>query len=70
MFGLGAGEIAIIGLLALIFIGPKKLPDLARSLGRGFREFQRAKDDIMNDVYKKEPPLLEEAKESKKDTDS
>ena len=47
MFGLGAGEIAIIGFLSLILIGPKKLPELARSLGKGFREFQKAKDDMM-----------------------
>ena len=42
MFGLGVGEIAIILFIALIFIGPKKLPELARGLGKGMREFQNA----------------------------
>ncbi len=42
MFGLGAGEILIILMLALIFIGPKKLPGLAKGLGKGMREFQNA----------------------------
>ena len=50
MFGLGAGEILVIGVIALIFIGPKKLPELARGLGRGIREFQKAKDDLMDEV--------------------
>ncbi len=50
MFGLGAGELAIIGVAALIFIGPKKLPELAKGLGRGIREFQKAKDDIKDQI--------------------
>jgi sec-independent protein translocase protein TatA len=48
MFGLGAGEILLILLFALIFIGPKKLPELARGLGKGIREFQKAKDDLLD----------------------
>ena len=50
MFGLGFGEILLILALALIFIGPKKLPELARGLGRGLREFQRAKDEVFHQV--------------------
>jgi TatA/E family protein of Tat protein translocase len=42
MFGLGAGEILIILFFALIFIGPKKLPELAKNLGKGIRDFQNA----------------------------
>jgi TatA/E family protein of Tat protein translocase len=42
MFGLGFGELLIIFLIALIFIGPKKLPELAKGLGQGIREFQKA----------------------------
>ena len=37
---IGIGEIAIVLVIALIVIGPKKLPDAARSLGRGIREFK------------------------------
>jgi len=58
MFGLGAGEILVIGVIALIFIGPKKLPELARGLGRGIKEFQKAKNDLLdevnNDEYERE----------------
>lgn len=42
MFGLGFGELVVIFLIALIFIGPKKLPELAKGLGKGIREFQDA----------------------------
>ena len=57
MFGLGAGELLIIFIFALLFIGPKKLPELARGLGKGIREFQKAKDDLMNQVN--DPPADE-----------
>lgn len=50
MFGLGAGEIILILVVALIFIGPAKLPDLARSLGKGMREFRRAADDLHHEL--------------------
>jgi TatA/E family protein of Tat protein translocase len=50
MFGLGIGEILIILAFALIFIGPKKLPEMAKSLGKGLREFQRAKDEILHNM--------------------
>jgi sec-independent protein translocase protein TatA len=54
MFGLGTGELLIILFIALVFIGPKKLPELARGLGRGIREFQKAKDDFMDQVKQPE----------------
>lgn len=51
MFGLGMGEIFLILVFALIFIGPKKLPELAHNLGKSLREFQKAKDDLMAQVH-------------------
>lgn len=42
MFGLGFGELILVFLIALIFIGPKKLPELAKGLGQGIKEFQKA----------------------------
>ena len=48
--GFGAGELLIVLVFALIFIGPKKLPELAKGLGKGLREFQKAKDDLMDHV--------------------
>ncbi len=48
MFGIGMSEMILIAALALIVIGPKKLPGLARSLGRGFAEFKRATNELKN----------------------
>ena len=46
MFGIGMPEMLLILAIALIVIGPKKLPDLARSLGRAMREFKKATNEF------------------------
>jgi len=46
MFGIGMPEMLLILAIALIVIGPKKLPDLAKSLGRALGEFKRATSDL------------------------
>jgi|PlaIllAssembly_1097288.scaffolds.fasta_scaffold41908_4 sec-independent protein translocase protein TatA len=50
MFGIGMPELIVILVIALIVIGPQKLPDLARSLGKGLAEFKRASDDFRQSV--------------------
>ena len=59
MFGLGGGELLLLAFIALIFIGPKKLPELAKGLGKGIREFQKAKDDIVSEVVEEKPKVSE-----------
>lgn len=46
MFGLGAMEIAVILVIALIVIGPSKLPQMMRGLGKGLAEFKRMSNDV------------------------
>lgn len=46
MFGIGVTELAVIMVIALIVIGPSKLPDLAKALGKGLAEFRKASQDI------------------------
>jgi TatA/E family protein of Tat protein translocase len=46
MFGIGMPEMILILAIALIVMGPKKLPDLARSLGRAMREFRKATNEL------------------------
>lgn len=50
MLGIGMQEIIIILIVALIIIGPKKLPDLAKALGRAMGEFRRAADDLKENL--------------------
>jgi len=46
MFGIGMPELLLVLALALIVIGPSKLPDIARALGKGLAEFRRATDEL------------------------
>lgn len=50
MFNLGMGEITVILLLALIFLGPSKLPELATGLGRIIRQIRKATADVKNEI--------------------
>ena len=42
----GSGELIVIFVLALLLFGPDKLPELARSLGKGIREIRKASDEF------------------------
>ena len=48
MFGIGMPELLLIMAVALLVLGPKRLPEIARSLGRGMAEFRRASTDLRN----------------------
>jgi TatA/E family protein of Tat protein translocase len=49
MFGIGMPELLLILGLALIVLGPKKLPELARALGKGLAEFRRATEELKDE---------------------
>ncbi|MEK6977882.1 MAG: twin-arginine translocase TatA/TatE family subunit [Candidatus Hydrothermarchaeota archaeon] len=65
VFGVGSEELLIILVVIVILFGPKKLPELARNLGKAMAEFNRAKDELIRGV-ESEPgakPLPEGVKE-------
>ncbi|MGH7846725.1 MAG: twin-arginine translocase TatA/TatE family subunit [Candidatus Binatia bacterium] len=51
MFGIGMPELLVILGLALILLGPKRLPEIARALGKGMSEFRRATDELKEELH-------------------
>lgn len=63
MFGIGFQEMLIILVVVLIFFGPKRLPDLAKSMGKGIAEFKKASEEVkrgIDEAMKEEPAKEEE----------
>jgi sec-independent protein translocase protein TatB len=50
MFGIGVPELVLIAIVALIVVGPKKLPDALRTIGRALGEFRKVTTDLRNEV--------------------
>jgi sec-independent protein translocase protein TatA len=50
MFGLGAPEIVIVLLLALVLFGAQRLPELGKGLGQGIREFKKSTRELREDL--------------------
>ena len=69
MFGIGFVEIAIILVVALVAIGPEKLPDLMKSIGKTFGEFKRAAEDVKKSMDEVEEDFSESVSMEEKDKD-
>jgi sec-independent protein translocase protein TatA len=61
MFNIGPSELILILIVALVVVGPKRLPEIGKAIGNGLKEFRKATSDIKNqlDVTKTEPPAEE-----------
>lgn len=66
MFGIGTAELLVILLVALIVLGPAKLPGLARSLGKALGEFRRVTTDVQRTLNLEAAKIEEDEKEKSK----
>ena len=62
MFGIGLTEIIVILVVALLVVGPKKLPELAKTLGRTMAEFRKTADDLKESIYQDDSTLEKDQK--------
>ncbi len=67
LFGISGGEIFIILLLILILFGPKKIPEIARSLGKGINEIKKVQRDINAEIHRYSEEIDNPAREIKED---
>lgn len=63
MFGIGSGELLLLLVIALIVLGPERMPKLARDLGRAMAEFRRTSDDLRNEFLNADKLLEPKAAE-------
>ncbi|WP_027357915.1 twin-arginine translocase TatA/TatE family subunit [Desulforegula conservatrix] len=70
MFGIGIQELLLIFVVAMIVLGPKKLPELAKTLGRAAREFKKASNDLKTAIGLDEDDEVENKTKYSKKTDT
>lgn len=70
MFGIGLPELLVILVVALIVLGPKRIPEVARSLGKGLAEFRRATGDISEEFRNTQTMLEDEYRKARAETAS
>jgi len=68
MFGIGPTELVVILVVALLVLGPKRLPEIARSLGKGIAEFRRATADVTSEIDNARAMLEQETREASRRT--
>jgi Tat protein translocase TatB subunit len=64
MFGIGLPELLVILVVALLVLGPKRLPEVARTLGKGLAEFRKATADLTEELRDAQRSLEEETREA------
>ena len=58
MFGIGFGELILIFVVALLVVGPQKLPEMARTLARVFREVRKTSDEFQASIFRESGPAV------------
>ena len=50
VFGMGGGEIVLVGIVFLVLFGSKKIPEFAKGLGQGIKEFKKASREVTDEI--------------------
>ena len=66
MFGIGMPELLVIMVVALIVLGPKRLPDVAKALGKGLAEFRKATSDLSEELRNAQVMIEDEVRQTEK----
>lgn len=66
-FNISGGELIVIMLVAVMFFGKKGIPNVARTMGKGIRQFRDATQDIQRDILSSTQELQDEVKKQRKD---
>jgi sec-independent protein translocase protein TatA len=64
---IGGGEIVVVALAFLLLFGSKKIPEMARGLAKGLREFKKAADDIKREIRDSAPDIEKSISDLEKD---
>lgn len=67
---LSTGELFFVGLIIVLLFGSKKIPEIARGLGKGIREFKNATSDIQEEIRKTSSEITNSTKADMKDNSS
>lgn len=67
LFGISGGEILILFLLVLLLFGPKKIPEIARTLGKGINEIKKVQRDINAEIHRYSDEIENPVKQIKED---
>lgn len=74
MFGIGGGELIVIFLIILLLFGARRLPEIAKALGKSVNEFKKAKEDFINsteeNAKKDEPKTTQPDSKDEKNPDN
>ncbi|MDX2167453.1 MAG: Sec-independent protein translocase protein TatB, partial [Deltaproteobacteria bacterium] len=68
MFGIGVPELLVILVVALVVLGPKRLPEVAKALGKGLAEFRRATSDLTEELRSAQTMIEREARDAERAT--